>query len=137
MCGEMRVLLLIACLLSAAMPMLAADAPTRHVLNSNGVKLSYVVAGKGEPVVLIHGLYSSSLMNWQLPGIFDMLAKDYKVIALDMPGHGESDKPTNDSAYGEEMVEDVVRLLDELKITKAHVVGYSMGGMITAKLMTK
>jgi len=136
MCGKTRVPLLIACLLSAPQ-MLAADAPTRHTLNSNGVKISYIVAGKGEPVVLIHGLYSSSLMNWQLPGVVEMLARDYQVIGIDMPGHGESDKPDVESAYGEAMVEDVVRVLDELKIKKAHVVGYSMGGMITAKLMVK
>src|SRR5262249_189666 len=63
------------------------------------------------------------------------LAKDYRVIAPDLRGHGKSDKPTGDKQYGIEMVEDLVRLLDHLKIKKAHAVGYSMGALITGKLL--
>jgi non-heme chloroperoxidase len=114
---------------------LAADAPSQQAFQAKGVKISYIVAGKGEPVVLIHGLMSSAFINWQLPGIFDTLAKDYQVIALDMPGHGASDKTEKEEAYGEQLAEDVVLLLDHLKIKKAHLVGYSMGGMITGKLL--
>jgi pimeloyl-ACP methyl ester carboxylesterase len=55
---------------------------------------------------------------------------------LDVRGHGHSGKPDAEGAYGVEMAEDVVRLLDHLKIEKAHVVGYSMGGMIAMKLAT-
>src|SRR5215470_4935531 len=91
----------------------------------NGVKIHYIVEGKGEPVVLIHGLYSSAAINWQLPGTVRKLSKNYQVIALDLPGHGDSDKPDNPDAYGLQMVEDVIRLLDHLKIQKAHIVGYS------------
>jgi pimeloyl-ACP methyl ester carboxylesterase len=105
--------------------------------DANGVKLHYVVEGEGEPVVLIHGLYSSARGNWEMPGIVRMLSQKYQVIALDMPGHGESDKPSDEEAYGVEMVEDVARLLDHLKIQKAHLVGYSMGGMIAVKFMTR
>ena len=102
---------------------------------SNGVKIAYSVHGKGEPVVLIHGWLSSGLINWDLPGTSALLAKDHRVVTIDMPGHGASDKPTSDKAYGPELVEDVVRLMDHLKIEKAHVVGYSMGGIIAAKLL--
>lgn len=105
--------------------------------DSNGVKINYSIKGTGEPVILIHGWHSSGLINWTLPGVVDLLAKDHRVICPDMPGHGFSDKPTNESAYGLELVEDIVRLMDHLKIEKAHMVGYSMGGIITAKLMTK
>ena len=65
-----------------------------------------------------------------LPGTGVLLAKDFQVIALDVRGHGLSDTPTNEDAYGMELVEDIVRLLDDLKIKKAHIVGYSMGGVI-------
>jgi pimeloyl-ACP methyl ester carboxylesterase len=51
-------------------------------------------------------------------------------------GHGLSDKPHDPAQYGVEMVNDVVRLMDHLGIAKAHVVGYSMGGFITLKLLT-
>src|SRR5205807_4443137 len=48
----------------------------------------------------------------------------------------KSDKPHDPKAYGAEMAQDIVRLLDHLKITQAHIVGYSLGGIITAKLLT-
>ncbi len=103
--------------------------------DSKGVKIHYVVEGKGEPVVLIHGLTSSAAMNWELPGTVRLLSPKYQVIAFDCRGHGQSGKPTGEDQYGVEMVEDVTRLLDHLKIEKAHVVGYSMGGMIAMKFI--
>ena len=105
--------------------------------DSNGVKIAYFVQGKGEPVVLIHGWLASAGLNWALPGISGHLAKTNQVIALDVRGHGLSDKPTRDDAYGPELVEDIVRLLDDNKIKKAHIVGYSMGGIITANFLVK
>jgi hypothetical protein len=104
---------------------------------SNGVKIAYFTQGKGEPVLLIHGWLSSAGVNWVLPGISEHLAKDYQVIGMDVRGHGISDKPTKVEAYGPELVEDVVRLLDHLKIKKAHIVGYSMGGIIAANFTVK
>jgi pimeloyl-ACP methyl ester carboxylesterase len=68
--------------------------------------------------------------------VFQQLAKNYRVIALDCRGHGKSGKPHDATQYGREMALDIVRLLDHLKIQKAHIVGYSMGGNITAKLLT-
>ena len=108
-----------------------------ETFDSNGVKIAYSVQGKGEPVVLIHGWLSCGWINWDLPGTTGLLAKDHRVITLDMPGHGASDKPTKDEAYGPELVENVVRLMDHLKIEKAHIVGYSMGGIIAAKFLAK
>jgi pimeloyl-ACP methyl ester carboxylesterase len=105
--------------------------------NSNGVKIFYATRGKGEPVVLIHGWLASAGLNWELPGISTALAKDFRVIEMDVRGHGLSDKPKKAELYGNELVEDVVRLLDHLKIKKAHIVGYSMGGIIAGKLMVK
>ena len=104
--------------------------------DSNGVQIHYVVEGKGEPVILIHGFTADIDKNWRLPGILGTLAKNYQVIAIDNRGHGKSDKPHDPQKYGIEMVEDVVRLMDHLKIKQAHVIGYSMGGIITAKLLT-
>jgi pimeloyl-ACP methyl ester carboxylesterase len=94
--------------------------------DSAGVPIHYIVTGKddGEPVVLLHGFASSIKAQW--PGLIDALKKDYKVIALDLRGCGGSGKPHDPKKYGIEMMNDVVRLLDHLKIDKAHVVGYSM-----------
>jgi pimeloyl-ACP methyl ester carboxylesterase len=108
-----------------------------EMLEVKGVKIHYTVEGKGAAVVLIHGMDSSAASNWRAPGTIALLAKDYQVIAPDLPGHGKSDKPGNADAYGVQMVEDVVALLDHLQIKKAHIVGYSMGGMVAAKLMAR
>lgn len=105
--------------------------------DSNGVKIHYVTEGRGEPVLLIHGFTSDVQGQWVAPGIFPALAKDYRVIALDNRGHGKSDKPHDPRQYGTEMVEDAVRLLDHLKIDRAHVVGYSMGGSITLQVVAR
>src|ERR1700683_2689294 len=81
----------------------AADAPNpplqSDTFDSAGVKIAYVSAGPGQPVILVHGLYSSAEMNWQLPGTFNQLAQHYHVIAFDLRGHGKSDKPVDDASY--------------------------------------
>jgi len=106
-------------------------------LNADGVRIRYYVQGSGEPVVLIHGWLSSASINWALPGTAALLAKDHRVIALDMRGHGLSDKPTKEEAYGPELVQDIVRLLDHLQIPKAHIVGYSMGGIVAENFIVR
>ena len=120
-------------LLAAASVAIAA--PQQGQFLSNGVKIHYITQGQGEPVVLIHGFSANAYFNWVMPQVFDKLSKHYHVIALDNRGHGQSGKPHEIDKYGPEMVEDVVRLLDHLKIDKAHIVGYSMGGFITEKLI--
>jgi hypothetical protein len=114
---------------------LTAPLARAEEFDSKGVAIHFTAEGKGEPVVLVHGLGSSGAINWQLPGTVKLLAARYRVIALDCRGHGQSGKPSEERQYGVEMVEDIVRLLDHLKIEKAHVVGYSMGGMITLKVV--
>ncbi|MHB1422478.1 MAG: alpha/beta fold hydrolase [Gemmataceae bacterium] len=105
--------------------------------DSNGVKIHYVVEGKedGEPVLLIHGFAFNSEAQWG--SVRKVLAKDYKVIAMDCRGHGGSDKPRDPKKYGLEMTKDAVRLLDHLKIDKAHVVGYSLGASITLQMAVR
>lgn len=114
--------------------MLNGMAAMADEFDSAGVKIHYTVQGTGEPVILIHGLFSSGRVNWELPGATRLLSEKYQVITLDCRGHGQSDKPTAEGAYGVNMVEDVVRLMDHLGIQKARVAGYSMGGMIAMKL---
>ncbi len=115
----------------------AAEKPAVQFLDADGVKIAYFVQGEGEPVILLHGWLASAGLNWTLPGISGKLAEDFQVVALDVRGHGQSDKPKTEDAYGPELVEDVVRLMDHLKIEKAHIVGYSMGGIIAANFIVK
>jgi pimeloyl-ACP methyl ester carboxylesterase len=109
-----------------ARPKPAPAAAEQPSFNSAGVPIHYLVTGKedGEPVVLLHGFASSIETQWR--PVIDALKKDYRVIAMDLRGCGGSGKPHDPKAYGIEMVNDVVRLLDHLKIDKAHIVGYSM-----------
>lgn len=117
--------------------LVAADQPEDRTFDAQGVKLHFLVEGEGEPVVLIHGLHSSAEINWRKPGIVGALAKDHQVIALDLPGHGRSDKPAREDAYGLALASDVILLLDHLKLKQAHIVGYSLGGMVAMKVTTE
>ncbi len=100
----------------------------------NGARLFYSDAGKGEPVLLLHGFGVNGDLNWRLTGIAPELRKEFRVIALDQRGCGLSSKPGNPAAYGVEMAHDVVRLMDHLRIRKAHVAGYSLGGYVALKV---
>lgn len=103
--------------------------------DSNGVRIHYTVEGKGEPVILVHGLAANADLNWRLPGVTAALRRDFQVIMLDCRGHGLSESPEDPEAYGMELGADVIRLMDHLGIEKAHMAGYSMGGFILLKLL--
>jgi pimeloyl-ACP methyl ester carboxylesterase len=133
-----RTLLVVSIALSAVSPAGAQTGLEDKYFDSNGVRLRYVEAGRGEPVVLVHGFTESlDAAGWVGPeGIFDVLQKDFHVIAFDARGHGKSDKSHDVARYGAEMVEDITRLLDHLGIRAAHLVGYSMGGYVVGKFAT-
>ncbi len=104
--------------------------------DSGGSRLFYTIEGSGTPVILVHGLAANADLNWRRPGVTGMLAKDFKVIAFDLRGHGLSEKPEDPTMYGVQMVEDIVRLMDHLDIPRAHVAGYSLGGFIALKAVS-
>lgn len=109
---------------------------TDHTFTTTtGVKLHYIEQGQGTPVILIHGLTSSAVGNWFNTGVGQRLAKTNRVIALDMRGHGDTGAVPAD-AKGD-MIGDVVELMNFLKIEKAHIGGYSMGGATTAGLLKR
>ena len=110
--------------------------PEGNYFNSGGVRIHYTDEGRGEPVILVHGFANPANLQWRRTGRIEALSKDYRVIALDNRGHGRSGKPHDPEQYGIQMAEDLVRLLDHLDIEKAHIVGYSMGGFITLKMVT-
>jgi pimeloyl-ACP methyl ester carboxylesterase len=124
------------CLVAATFCALAAAAAAQdRFFDSGGVRIRYVDHGAGLPVVLVHGFTANIERSWIETGVLPDLARDYRVIALDLRGHGRSDKPHDPRAY-DEVGLDVIRLLDHLDISRAHVVGYSLGGIIVAKLLT-
>ena len=100
---------------------------------SDGVKIHYMRLGsKGTHAVFIHGFTGNAYGNWYANGIMDALAVNHQVTALDCRNHGRSDKP---EPGGSGKASDVIELMDHLKIDKAHIHGYSMGGGITAQLL--
>jgi pimeloyl-ACP methyl ester carboxylesterase len=106
--------------------------------DSRGVRIHYEVRNSGTPVVLLHGFTGSAQRHFGQTGVIDALvAAGYRVVAMDSRGHGESGKPRDPGAYGLEMAEDVLRLLDHLQIQRVHVVGYSMGGAIATQLLVR
>lgn len=98
--------------------------------NNHGVPIHYELEGGGPPLILLHGL-SEDLGWWHDCGYVESLRNDYKLILIDARGHCASDKPHNPDAYKLELlVNDIVRVLNDLRISKAHFLGYSMGGWI-------
>jgi pimeloyl-ACP methyl ester carboxylesterase len=100
---------------------------------SDGVKIHYLLHGdSGSWVVLIHGYSDSAQRMWFNTGIAPEIAKRHRVVAIDNRNHGQSDKPT---PGGSGRAQDIVELMDHLKIQKAHIHGYSMGGGLTGQLL--
>jgi pimeloyl-ACP methyl ester carboxylesterase len=114
----------------------AAEKPAHEfMIASDGVKIHYMTLGRGTPVILIHGFSGYAEGNWFANGIADALAANHRVIAIDVRGHGQSDKPHEAAKYGDRLWSDVFELMDHLKIERAHVHGYSMGGAIVTQLL--
>jgi pimeloyl-ACP methyl ester carboxylesterase len=111
--------------------------PGDRFLDSDGVRIRFVDRGPrdADPIVLIHGGFMDLDRQWVESGVMDDLDDAHRVVAPDLRGHGKSDKPHEAEAYGSAMVEDVIRLLDHLEISRAHVLSYSMGGRIAFKLV--
>ena len=122
--------------LAVALFVVQVAAPPDQFFDSNGVRLRYVEQGSGPAIILMHGLTGTLDRHFIANGVFATLAKDHRVIAVDLRGHGKSDKPHQPKAYGDEMARDVVRLMDHLKIQRADVLGYSLGAMIAGRLAT-
>ena len=98
--------------------------------NNQGIRIHYQVEGEGPPLVLQHG-FTQSVKRWHLAGYVDALKPNYQLILVDARGHGASDKPHDPAAYALSLlVSDVVAVLDDLRLNRAHFWGYSMGGWI-------
>ncbi len=96
--------------------------------DNNGVRIHYQIEGDGPPLVLQHGI-TQSMKRWYMHGYVDALKADYQLILVDARGHGQSDKPHDPTAYALPLrVGDVVAVLDDWDINRAHYWGYSMGG---------
>jgi pimeloyl-ACP methyl ester carboxylesterase len=108
---------------------------------TDGIKIHYLTHGPSTPlraggqgswVVLVHGYSDNAQRMWFNTGIAPEIAKHHRVVAIDNRNHGQSDKPV---PGGPGRAQDVIELMDHLKIQRAHIHGYSMGGGIVASLL--
>jgi pimeloyl-ACP methyl ester carboxylesterase len=110
---------------------MTTDTPTTGRLSVNGVDMYYEVHGTGRPLVLLHG--GMLTIDLSFGGILPALAKEHRVIAPELQGHGHTadcDRPlTIDN-----LADDVVALLDHLGVERADVLGFSLGGLTALRL---
>jgi pimeloyl-ACP methyl ester carboxylesterase len=102
---------------------------THHTIRANGIRQHYREAGSGPPVVLLHG-FPETGYAWrhQIPA----LGPRYRVIAPDLRGYGETDKPA--SGYDKRtMAQDLVALLDGLGIDRIALVGHDRGARVASR----
>lgn len=116
----------------AAAPSLAS-APDQEY-SADGVSIRYRDIGTGDAVIFIHG-YTAALES--MITVSNALPANFRKIALDVRGFGKSSKFKDDSKFGQAMVDDVIHLMDQLKIQRAHLVGHSMGALISANVLAK
>jgi len=105
-----------------------------YFTTKDGIKIHYLIQGQGTPVILVHGYTGSAYGNWFRNGVAQALVKNHMVVAIDCRNHGLSDKP--DGPTGRGKADDVIEMMDHLKIQKAHFHGYSMGGAIVGRLLS-
>ncbi|MCX5724183.1 MAG: alpha/beta hydrolase [Nitrospirae bacterium] len=104
--------------------------PTRRAIALDGVTLSILEAGTGDPVIYVHGVVTTSNI---FPKYLADYSPDYRGIAVDLRGYGDSEKTPTGSNISQ-FVKDLIALADRLKIEKPIWVGVSMGGMILQQL---
>jgi len=97
----------------------------------NKIRMHYEVSGQGAPVLLINGL-SAPAVNWAFQA--KALAPHFQVVTFDNRGVGETDLPPEPVYTTAQMADDAAALLRHLRITRAHVVGASMGGTVAQEL---
>jgi pimeloyl-ACP methyl ester carboxylesterase len=99
-------------------------------VTNQGVRIHYEVVGDGPSLVLLHGGLSN-LKYWYETAYLKTLRNDYRLVLIDIRGHGASDKPHDSKAYEMKLlIDDFTTVLDDLNVDKAHYLGYSLSGRL-------
>src|SRR6266487_1658993 len=107
--------------------------PPGQTVTINGMQMYYVLAGQGEPLVLLHGFTGAS-NDWAV--FVDDLAKEYQLVIPDLRGHGRSTNPLREFTH-RQAARDVAALLDHLGIERFKAIGISGGGNLLLHLATQ
>lgn len=102
-----------------------------HCVSTTVGRVSTIQAGLGEPVVMIHGLGATKASF--LPTI-NALAPSYRTIAIDLPGFGDAQKPLRAAYDAPFFAQSVVCVLDELGLSRVHLMGHSLGGRVALEV---
>lgn len=105
-----------------------------HFIDIDGKTIHYTVQGSGPALVLVHG-FGGSTYAWDK--LTPLLASQYTVYALDLPGFGLSDKPADASYALTAQADSVCALIEKLGIEETVLIGHSMGGVIVADAAAK
>ena len=118
-------------------PLVSSGWQEKFWTHADGTKFHYFEWGTGTPVILIHGSGGTAL-NWMMNGLGASLAKTNRVLAIDMRGHGQTVGPDGKRQRRTPNMDlDVLAFMDAMKIQRAHIGGFSMGGSITSQLMAR
>ena len=99
----------------------------------NGLKINYICEGEGDPVLLLHGWGANIGL---FADLIALLSKKYKVLALDMPGHGESQEPP-EAWEVDDYVDFVLDFLKDYEFEKITLLGHSFGGRVIIKMCAR
>ena len=96
-------------------------------------RIHYLEAGVGEPLLLIHSV-GQSLYTWR--NVFAELSDNYRVIAIDLPGHGYSSRPDSFSYTADDIAAVLNLFLDALNVKSTHMIGFSLGAMYMLRFLS-
>src|ERR1041385_2701973 len=100
---------------------------TLFAVSPDGTHIAYDVTGTGPAIILLHGGWHTR-QNWHHVGYVKRLKNNFKVIAIDIRGNGESDKPTDPTNYTtEKMCQDILAVADACRVEKFTIWGFSYG----------
>lgn len=121
--------------MQVSLPEFKPQVPPVKFITARGAKIRYADIGKGRAIVLLHG-FLESLETWFGNGFANELAKKFRVIAIDLPGHGKSE--CLGYVHKMERMADVVKdVMDEIGLRRYVVAGHSMGGYVALAFAEK
>jgi pimeloyl-ACP methyl ester carboxylesterase len=111
----------------------------RSFRSRDGLDLAYREMGTGRPLILIHGYFSTAMVNWVRYGhAAKIAARGYRVVMPDLRGHGDSAKPHDASFYPRDVLaDDGLALIEHLELSDYDLAGYSLGARTTVRMLAR
>jgi pimeloyl-ACP methyl ester carboxylesterase len=113
--------------------------PLHHFRSRDGLELAYREMGTGRTLILIHGYFSTAMVNWVRYGhAAKIAAEGYRVVMPDLRGHGDSAKPHEAGFYPRDVLaDDGLALVEHLELTDYDLGGYSLGARTTVRMLAR